>query len=130
LSNKFEPFHLSLDGVHAGRGGSGTKILMGHPVEKLAQNVEVHRNTLFRVLNGRVDPLIIEMNRVYLFLGVHGVLLRKGGLRFLYLDINPLKGMKALSDEFMLHGMERAIQAIQQKKAISSLSPYLPFRVP
>ena len=64
-----------------------TRRLSGLSVEKLAPNVGVHLNTLFRVLNGRVDPLIIEMNRVYLFLRAHGVLLRKGGFR--------LKGMKA-----------------------------------
>ncbi len=79
-------------------------------VETLATHVGVHRNTLFRVLNGQVDPRALEMNRVYLFLGASGVQLEKGVFRFLFFPNDPLRGMGAFTDAFMLREMGRVIR--------------------
>ncbi|GAB4363658.1 MAG: hypothetical protein Kow009_00210 [Spirochaetales bacterium] len=82
----------------------------GLSVERLAQKVGMHRNTLFRILNGQVDPRITEMNRLYMSLEAQGVSLEQGRFRFLCIGGTPVQAMDIPPSEYMLQEMGRVIQ--------------------
>ncbi len=81
-------------------------------LERTAAVLDVHRNTLWRIENGEVDPKVCVLNRLLLTIGADRVDFR-GGHFNMVCSVNSweeLKGSCPHSDEYMLKEIGRVIR--------------------